>query len=176
MEQQSRKKELIAALVVLLVVAGIVTAVVLKNKKSDTNASKDDSAATTLAESTDADTKTPASEPTTDTTATESASTNTSGFKDGTYTATGNYSTPEDTESITVKVTLKDGNIIDTTATASMKTEEAKEYAGQFIASYKPLVVGKNISSIKLSRVSGSSLTSQGFNRAIDEIETQAKS
>jgi len=174
MEQQSRKKELIAALVVLLVVAGVVTAVVLKNKKSDTSASKDNSAATTLAESTGSgtnDTQTPA----TDTPATESASTNTSGFKDGTYTATGNYSTPEDTESITVKVTLKDGNITDTSATASMKTEEAKEYAGQFIANYKPLVVGKNISSIKLSRVSGSSLTSQGFNRAIDEIETQAK-
>jgi uncharacterized protein with FMN-binding domain len=166
MEQKS-KKDLIVTLSILLVVVLIVTGVLIANKKKPTTS--DSTEAPTTSETTPTPTDTTATTTDTDTT------TNSSGFKDGTYSATGDYSTPEGTENIKVNVTLKDGVVTDTSAVASMKSRDSKEYAGQFVANYKPLVVGKNIASIKLSRVSGSSLTSQGFNDAIDQIETQAK-
>jgi uncharacterized protein YpmS len=64
-----------------------------------------------------------------------------------------------------------------TTASSSSGANdpEAREYQSMFISGYKQQVVGKRISDISLSRVSGSSLTSQGFNSAIQKIESQAK-
>jgi len=168
MEQKS-KKDLIVTLSVLLAVVFIVTGVLLTNKKEPTASEN------TTVETSDTATTTPETTPaTTEPTSTETP-TNTSGFKDGTYTATGDYSTPEDIENIKVTVTLKDGIVTETSAIASMISRDSKEYATQFVENYKSQVVGKKISSIKLSRVSGSSLTSQGFNDAIDQIETQAK-
>jgi hypothetical protein len=44
-----------------------------------------------------------------------------------------------------------------------------------FVSGYKQYVVGKNIASIHLDRVSGSSLTGAGFNAALARIEIEAK-
>jgi uncharacterized protein with FMN-binding domain len=96
-------------------------------------------------------------------------------FKDGTYTATGSYESPGGNESITVRVTLQQGVITATSADSGAQDPEASEYQSMFIDGYKSLVVGKDIASVNLSRVSGSSLTSQGFNDAISKIENQAK-
>lgn len=97
-------------------------------------------------------------------------------YKDGTYTATGNYSSPGGNENITVTVTLKGGVIIDTSTVAGATDLDSKEYQEEFISGYQSLVVGKNISSVSLSRVSGSSLTSEGFNNALSQIKSQAQS
>ena len=72
-------------------------------------------------------------------------------------------------------MTLKNGVITDTSATKGATDPEAEEYQNRFIKNYKNLVVGKSISNLSLSRVSGSSLTSIGFNDAIDQIKSQAK-
>jgi uncharacterized protein with FMN-binding domain len=166
----SSKKNLIVTLSVLLAIAVIVAGAVLTKKKDSTDSSlattSSDTSTTDIAEDTPA---------TTETTTTADNNTASSGYKDGTYTATGRYATPEATESITVTVTLKDGIITDTSATASESTRDSKEFAGAFVANYKSQVVGKNIASLKLSRVSGSSLTPQGFNSAIAQIQTKAK-
>jgi len=103
-----------------------------------------------------------------DSSSTESSS-DSSAYKNGEYTATGSYQSPGGNEEITVSVTLADGKITDTTATSGAKDRESKEFQSQFIEGYKNLVVGKSIDDIKLSRVSGSSLTSQGFNNAIQD-------
>ncbi|MDB5182611.1 MAG: hypothetical protein JWO47_395 [Candidatus Saccharibacteria bacterium] len=173
--EQNKKKDLIVTLSVLLVVVFIVTGVILTHKKSST-ASDNTVARTSLSSSsaTDTTTPTPAATDTT-TTTTPTTDTSTSSFKDGTYTATADYATPENTENIKVTVTLKDGIVTDTSAAASAISRESKEYATEFVQNYKSFVVGKSIASIKLSRVSGSSLTSQGFNDAISQIENQAK-
>ena len=108
---------------------------------------------------------------TTDTT----VSANTSGYKDGTYTAASSYRTPETTEPISVTLTLVSGVVTDVSVTTNPQAPETRQYQGQFLAGYKQYVVGKNIDAVSVSRVSGSSLTSGGFMSALAEIKTQAK-
>jgi uncharacterized protein with FMN-binding domain len=98
-----------------------------------------------------------------------------SDYKDGTYNATGTYLTPGGQESVTVSVTLKDGTIADTSLEQHANNKDTEEYQSKFAAGYKKLVIGKTLSSVRLSRVSGSSLTSQGFNNALKTIKDQAK-
>lgn len=97
-------------------------------------------------------------------------------YNDGSYTAGGTYRSPGGNESIEVSVTLKDGSVVSTKATSKATGREGEEYQQKFISSYATLVVGKSLDSINLSRVSGSSLTSQGFNSALTQIKAQAKS
>lgn len=111
------------------------------------------------------------SETTTQTPATSTATT----YKDGSYTATGSYDSPGGTEKITVHLTLANGSVTDTSAESGANDPTAHEFQDEFISGYKALIVGKDINSIHLSHVSGSSLTSQGFNRALDQIKSQAK-
>jgi uncharacterized protein with FMN-binding domain len=97
-------------------------------------------------------------------------------YKDGTYSATGSYQSPGGTEAIKITVTLAGGVIKDTSAVSQAIDDDGSRYQSMFINGYKSQVVGKSIDSVRLSRVSGSSLTSQGFNSAISKIKTTAKS
>lgn len=99
----------------------------------------------------------------------------TNAFKDGTYSATGTYQTPGGRESIDVTVTLAEGAITDATVEQNARGGEAAEYQSKFVSGYKTQVIGKKIDEVNLSRVAGSSLTSNGFNNAIQDIENQAK-
>jgi len=105
-----------------------------------------------------------------------SGSTSTSPYKDGTYTAMSTYQTPETTEPLTVTLTLKDGVVTDATVVGDPQVPETRRYQGIFIANYKQYVIGKNIGTLSLSQVSGSSLTSSGFNAAVAQIKAQAQS
>ncbi len=96
-------------------------------------------------------------------------------FKDGTYTAQGEYKAPSGTEIITVGVTLKDDIITDATVMGTPVNPNSKRYQGQFISGYKEFVVGKLINEVNLSTVSGSSLTPVGFNAALDKIKIASK-
>ena len=159
----SRKREIIAVLSVLIVIVAIVAAITVLNKDD----AKESDSANTTDTSVGTDNSTSSSSD-------DSQATNAE-YKDGQYTATGNYNSPGGTEDITVTVTLKDGVITDTSAQANASGATAKEYQGKFISGYKDLVVGKSIDSVSLDRVSGSSLTSGGFNRAIEDIIEQAQ-
>ncbi len=96
-------------------------------------------------------------------------------YKDGTYTATGSYRTPQSTEQLTVALTLKGGIITDATVTGNPQVRETVRYQDMFISNFKQYVIGKKIDTLSLSRVSGSSLTSGGFNSAVAQIKTQAQ-
>lgn len=96
-------------------------------------------------------------------------------YKDGTYSARGNYYSPAGLESITINVTIKDGIITDTSAVAEATDEKSVKMQGVFIENYKQYVVGKSIDEVKLDKVSGSSLTGAGFNDAISKIKTEAR-
>ncbi len=97
-------------------------------------------------------------------------------YKDGTYDATGSYTTPESQEEIKVSLTVKDGTVTDTNVSFDPKKSESRQWQQRFASGYKQEVVGKPLSSLSLSRVSGSSLTPMGFNDAVDTIRQQAKS
>lgn len=97
-----------------------------------------------------------------------------SGYADGTYTAEGSYATPETVETISVTVTLQGGVITDVKVKGDPKRPESVQYQGQFIGGIADVVEGKSIDGIQVSRVAGSSLTSGGFNEAIDAIKAEA--
>ena len=95
-------------------------------------------------------------------------------YKDGIYSTTGNYTAPSGSESIDVTLTLKDGIIEAASVKANAENPISKKFQDGFVASYKTLVVGKNIADLSLSKVSGASLTTNGFNEALGELKTQA--
>ncbi len=108
-------------------------------------------------------------------TTTTSNSSSTASYKDGTYKASGTYLSPGGNEKIDVSLTVKDGIVTDSSVTQTANNQNSANYQAMFKENYKPSVVGKALKDISLSRVSGSSLTSQGFNDALDTIKSQAK-
>lgn len=98
----------------------------------------------------------------------------TGAYADGTYTAEGSYQTPESVEQISVTVTLAGDVITAVEVTGDPQKSESKQYQGQFIGGINDVVVGKDIDDISVSRVAGSSLTSGGFNDAIEKIKAEA--
>lgn len=175
-EQQGNKNQkAIAAAMVVLAVIIIAVVVTVMNKKS---APSDQATNTTVNTTTTADKSTTG--PPTDTSTATSDNTNTSSsnstYKDGTYSATGSYQSPGGGEKITVSITLKDDTVTASTVSQKANNPDGEEYQSEFARNYKSQVVGKKLSAIKLSRVSGSSLTSQGFNAALEQIRTKAQS
>ncbi len=96
-------------------------------------------------------------------------------YKDGTYSAVGVYSAPSGSEDLSVSVTLKNNIINDATVTNIAKNDISKKLQDMFISGYKAVVIGQDINTVKLNKVSGSSLTPKGFNDALDKIKLQAK-
>ncbi len=95
-------------------------------------------------------------------------------YKDGIYSTMGNYTAPSGAESIDVTLTLKDGVVEAASVKANAENPISKKFQDGFVASYKSLVVGKKIADLSLSKVSGASLTTDGFNEALEELKTQA--
>lgn len=95
-------------------------------------------------------------------------------YKDGTYTSSGAYQSPGGREKISVTITVKDGTVTESNVEQEANNRDSEQYQKEFKAGYKEKVVGRKLSDIKLSTVSGSSLTSEGFNEALEAIKTQA--
>ena len=71
-------------------------------------------------------------------------------------------------------ITLK-GDVITAVEVVGNATDpQAKQHQGEFIAGISDVVVGKDIDTIKVDKVGGSSLTSGGFNKAVEEIKADA--
>lgn len=160
----SPNKAIIGIIIVVLLVVAATAVIVMgsDNNQSESSTVSDASTSPSVSAS-------PAA-------ADESAgSSSTSSLKDGMYSATGNYQTPGGRESIGVTVTLSSGTITDASVQQKASGGESVEFQGKFASGFKSLVVGKNIDEVSLSRVAGSSLTSGGFNNALQDIENQAK-
>lgn len=160
-EQPKQTNKVLIGIIVVVLLAVATAAVVYFNNKNDTQNQT-------------------ASE-TTSTNTTESSTNNSNSipeggtYKDGSYEGTGSYQTPGGTERVTVKVTLADGVIESVDMERDPTTREAEEYQGKFVSGYKSQVVGKNIDDVRLNRVAGSSLTSGGFNQALEQIKSDAQ-
>lgn len=96
-------------------------------------------------------------------------------YKDGTYNATGNYVSPGGTQSIKVILDVKNNTIEDATVESLTTNRDSKEFQSKFISGFKPFVVGKDPDEVQISHVSGSSLTSEGFKNALEQIKEQAR-
>lgn len=104
-----------------------------------------------------------------------SAAAEASTYKDGTYTATGNYSSPGGTEQIQVDLTLAADVVTAVTVTPQSGNPTGQQFESQFAGGIAAEVVGKDIDTLAVSKVAGSSLTGEGFNIAIESIKTDAQ-
>jgi uncharacterized protein with FMN-binding domain len=95
-------------------------------------------------------------------------------FKDGTYSADGEYGTPAGSDIIGVSLTLKNDIVVDSAVVVKAENPASKKFQQQFASGYKTLVVGKKIADIHLDVVSGASLSPDGFNAAVVAIRSQA--
>ncbi len=100
---------------------------------------------------------------------------NTLSYTNGVYNAIGNYISPGGAEKINVTITLQDGIITESEVTPQATHDISIRMQSDFSKNYKPFVIGKSIDEIKLTKVSGSSLTPGGFNNALEKIKTQAQ-
>lgn len=185
MTDKQNKGIIAAVIVVILAVAGYFlvkmngqNAVESYTSNNDQNATEKTSASleTTNPAATSANTQTTTNSQSQNTTTQTTPTTNTSPYKDGTYTATGKYISPGGAQAIKVTLTIKDGVVNSTSAVNNASDEESQKYEDKFIAAYKTYVVGKSIDSLTLGKIAGASLTPKGFNDAVNQIKSQAKS
>ncbi|NRD08178.1 FMN-binding protein [Rathayibacter agropyri] len=95
-------------------------------------------------------------------------------YKDGTYQAEGSYTSPGGNEKVGVSLTLAGGVVTAVTVTPESENPTGQQYQGRFADGISGEVVGKQLNELKVSKVSGSSLTSGGFNDAVDAIKADA--
>ncbi|AZZ49298.1 FMN-binding protein [Rathayibacter rathayi] len=97
-----------------------------------------------------------------------------SSYTDGTYQAEGSYTSPGGNEKVGVSLTLAGGVVTDVTVTPESENPTGQQYQGRFASGISGEVVGKPLDDLKVSKVSGSSLTSGGFNDAVETIKADA--
>ena len=97
-------------------------------------------------------------------------------YQDGTYSADGNYVSPNGTETVGVTLTLAGGAVSDVQITQHPSNPNTRKFQGEFAGGIQSQIVGKSLDEIKVSKVAGSSLTSGGFNQAVEKIKADAKS
>lgn len=108
-----------------------------------------------------------------------SASTASSGasaaFKDGTYTELGRYTSPGGPSAVDVTLTLQSGVVKAVKVVPKAENPTAAGYESQFASGVGSKVVGKRLTELDVTVVSGSSLTSRGFDAAVQAIQAKAK-
>lgn len=105
---------------------------------------------------------------------TASSSSATGSYADGTYTSVITYRTPSSREAMKVTFTIKDGSVTSSSLNQSDGNRESAAYQQGFASTYESYVVGKKLSDIQLSRISGASLTTNAFNEAVANIQSKA--
>lgn len=96
-------------------------------------------------------------------------------YKDGTYSADGNYVSPNGNETVGVELTLASGAVTGVKITPHPTNPNTRKFQGEFAGGIQSQIVGKKLDDIKVSKVAGSSLTSGGFNQAVEKIKSEAR-
>ncbi|MET4539793.1 uncharacterized protein with FMN-binding domain [Arthrobacter bambusae] len=115
------------------------------------------------------------SSPTSSSTASGSTAAGTPAYKDGTYSADGTYTSPNGQETVGVELTLASDTVSAVNITTHPSNPNTKKFQGEFAGGIAAQIVGKKIDELNVSKVAGSSLTSGGFNEAVEQIKSQAK-
>lgn len=96
-------------------------------------------------------------------------------YKDGTYSADGTYTSPNGQETVGVELKLAGDKVAAVNITVHPSNPNTKKFQGEFASGIAAQIVGKDIDELSVSKVAGSSLTSGGFNDAVEQIKSQAK-
>ncbi|MBO0983989.1 FMN-binding protein [Rathayibacter sp. SD072] len=97
-----------------------------------------------------------------------------SAYADGTYDAEGAYTSPGGNETVGVELTLEGGVVTAVTVTPQSENPTGEQYQERFASGISGEVVGVPLDELDVSVVSGSSLTSGGFNDAVETIKADA--
>lgn len=108
--------------------------------------------------------------------ATASGGTTGGPYTDGTYTASGDYVSPHGPEQVDVTLTLANDIVESVTVVGHGDNPDSQRYQGFFVDGIAAEVVGKDIDTLDVHKVGGSSLTSGGFNQALEKIKAEAAS
>jgi len=96
-------------------------------------------------------------------------------YTDGTYSARGSYTSPGGTETLRVTLSITD-DIIQTLTVKSVHVDQtAAQYEAMFESGIDAVAVGKDLATLEVGAVGGSSLTCIGFNAAIVTIRNEAQ-
>ena len=95
-------------------------------------------------------------------------------WKEGTYSSRGGYQSPNGPETVEVTITVVNNVITEIVVTPNASNSTSKRDQGQFAEGISAETVGKPLDAFSVSRVSGSSLTSGGFNEALEAIKADA--
>ena len=98
----------------------------------------------------------------------------TGAFKDGTYDASGSYGSPAGQESVTVKLTVAKDRVTAVRVTPGAQDGTSRSFQERFVGGISSVVVGKPLDGLQVDKVAGSSLTSGGFNQAVERIRSEA--
>lgn len=96
-------------------------------------------------------------------------------YKNGSYSAIGNYTSPGGAEEVGVKLEVLGDVITNVSVEVKATRPASKNWQNAFAGGVKSVVVGKKLDEVKLDKVSGSSLTPKGWNDAILKIQKQAQ-
>lgn len=95
-------------------------------------------------------------------------------YKDGTYHAVGDYSSPAGGENVDITLVIKNDTVVSASFIGTASNPASIKFQELFKAGFDQYVVGKNIDSLKLQVVNGSSLTPKGFMEALKKIKAEA--
>jgi uncharacterized protein with FMN-binding domain len=97
-----------------------------------------------------------------------------SNYANGDYAATGEYANGKN--SIAVKLSLQNDAISGVEVTPMATNKMSLGLQKKFAIAIAEEVVGKSINDVHLDKLAGSSLTTKGFNDAIEKIKLEAAS
>lgn len=96
-------------------------------------------------------------------------------FEAGNYEATGLYQSPGGVQEVLVRMELdEEGTVVEVEVEPQARVGNAAQFQQQFARGIRAKVVGVPITDLDVTRVSGSSLTSGGFNAAVEKIIEEA--
>jgi uncharacterized protein with FMN-binding domain len=154
----------VTAVVVIVMIGMVAAAIVALNHKDST------SSTTATTNSTPLNTTTPTA------TVTPPTSASSSTYKDGTYSASTSYFTPDGQEDAKLTITIANNVVTASDFSEQALSGEGQRYQDRFDGNYKSEVVGQKVGDISLSRVAGASLTTDGFSQALEQIKQNAAS
>ncbi len=95
-------------------------------------------------------------------------------YKNGVYTLTQTYASPGGNEQFGLSMTISGDKVVSATFTPKPVSPTGQMFQGKFSTDFKQYVVGKNVDEVSISVISGASLTSAAFMKALASIKTQA--
>lgn len=96
-------------------------------------------------------------------------------YKPGQYEAEGSYQTPGGIMRVGVNITLAGDGTVEAVRVDPRGTGGSLALQARFAGGIANEIVGKKIDELNVTKVSGSSLTSGGFNAALETIKDEAR-